>query len=112
MDDPQKQSSEMGLVVRGQHTKPEDRMRVLAAWDASRLSAERFAAQSGISMSSLLRWRRQRLGVPKLVELPAMTAVPTAEWAAELPSKVGPIRLSHSASPAWAAALLREINQC
>jgi len=102
----------MGLVVRGQHTKPEDRMRVLAAWDASRLSAERFAAQSGIPVSSLLRWRRQRLGVPRLVELPAMTPMPTSEWAAEITSKAGPIRLSSSASPAWAAALLREINQC
>lgn len=87
-------------------------MRVVAAWEASRLSAERFAEQTGIPVSSLLRWRRQRLGVPKLVELPAMAALPTSQWAAEILSKAGPVRLSQSTSPSWAAALLREINQC
>jgi hypothetical protein len=112
MDDPQKQSSEMGLVVRGQHTKPEERMRVVAAWEASRLSAERFAEQTGIPVSSLLRWRRQRLGVPKLVELPPSPAMMSSEWAAEISTKAGALRLSTSASPTWAAALVREINQC
>lgn len=38
---------------------------MLAAWDASRLSADRFAEKSGISVSNLRRWRRQGLGVPK-----------------------------------------------
>jgi hypothetical protein len=112
MDDPQKQSREMGLVVRGQHSKPEERMRAIAAWDASGLSADRFAERSGICVSSLRRWRRQRLGVPKLVELPRVSSLPASEWAAEISSKAGPVRLSPAASPSWAAALLREINQC
>jgi hypothetical protein len=87
-------------------------MRVIAAWDASGLSADRFAEQSGICVSNLRRWRRQRLGVPKLVELPRVPSMPASDWAAEISSKAGLIRLSPAASPSWAAALLREINQC
>jgi hypothetical protein len=86
-------------------------MRVLAAWDASRLSADRFAEQSGISVSNLRRWRRQGLGVPRLVELPPV-ATASCDWVAEVASKAGPIKLSTAASPSWVAALLREINQC
>ena len=104
------------LVVRGQHTKPHERRRVIEAWDASGLSAYRFAAQSGISVSNLRRWRRQTYEAPRqvsLVEVPHAPPSPvTSEWAAEVSSKAGPVRFAAGASPVWAARLLREMNRC
>ena len=43
------------------------------------------------------------------IELPAMAA---GSWAAEVTCKSGSIRLSGSASPAWAASLIQELNRC
>lgn len=116
MEEPSADNRITALVLRGQHTKPHERRRVIEAWDASGLSAYRFAAQSGISVSNLRRWRRQTYEAPRqvsLVEVPhAAPSQASSDWAAEVSSKVGPIRFAAGASPVWAASLLREVNRC
>ena len=106
------QTKEVSLVPARHYTKRSERGKLVSAWVSSGLSAEEFAQQCGISSGTLHRWRR-RAGVPApevgFVEMPRIA---TSGWVAEVPSKFGPVSLSASAPPAWAAALIQEINRC
>lgn len=99
-------------LVPRQYTKPRERSGVVAAWEESGMSAELYSARSGITVSTLRRWRRQAFVPPSqgaLVELPPMVS---GDWSAEVMSKAGSVRFSASALPEWAAALIRELNRC
>ena len=106
------QTKEVRLVPARHYTKRSERGKLVAAWVSSGLSAEEFAQQCGVSSGTLHRWRR-RAGVPRpevgLVEVPVMA---TNGWVAEVSSKLGPVHLSASAPPSWAAALIQELNRC
>ena len=93
-----------------------ERERILARWSETGVSARELARQTGVSAASLFRWkhgaRRQRaapLTGPALVEVPAPT---NGGWAAEASTGCGMLRFSGSASPQWAAQLLRELARC
>ena len=101
------------------HLRPEERARVLALWAKSGLSAEEVARQTGVSRSSLGRWKRARSASPRtmtavtpratLVEVPAPIGNASV---AEVMTRGGPVRLFTAAAPAWAAELIRELNRC
>lgn len=98
----------------------EEREGILKVWAASGKSAEEFAAQSGWSHWTLLRWRteaarptRRRTEDPRGANL--LVAVPAparSVWAAEVMTRSGTVRLAGSASPAWAGQLIRELSRC
>ena len=107
------------LVVarpRRRHLRPEERAQVLALWTRERWSAAAVARQAGVSRSSLQRWKRT-LGAPApvtavsvpLVEVPAPLG---GLGVAEVLTREGPVRLCATASPVWAAQLVRELNRC
>ena len=101
------------------HLGPEERARVLAQWTRSGLSAEEVARRTGVSRSSLGRWKRAQGATlrtvtvvtpsPALVEVPAPLGGPGL---AEVMTRGGTVRLFAAASPAWAAELIRELNRC
>jgi len=111
-------NDDKALVVAGRrrHLRPEERAQVLALWTQGRSSAEEVARQTGVSRSSLSRWK-QALGAtapagltsPGLVEVPAPVG---GTGAAEVLTRGGVVRLFAAASPAWAAQLIRELNRC
>jgi len=104
------------IIVRGRRQAQRERWaKLIAEWDRSRLSGVVFAEERGLNQRALYRWR-QRLGRgavvatgPELIELPPAAA---STWAAEVTSRAGCVRLAESASPGWAAALVRELNRC
>ena len=90
------------------------KMRVLAAWQASGLSAREFGLGAGIAPHLLYDWRRAarrntaEVDVP-LVEVPAPLG---GLRAAEIMTQRGLVRLFPAAAPTWAAQLVRELNRC
>ncbi len=107
------------LVVaspRRRHLRPEERALALALWTQGRSTAEAVARQTGVSRSSLSRWK-QALGTtnlavqtsPALVEVPAPV---NGAGVAEVMTRGGAVRLYAAAAPAWAAQLIRELNRC
>jgi transposase-like protein len=110
------------LVVAGprrRHLRPEERAQVLALWTQGRSTAEEVARQTGVSRSSLSRWKQalRSLGTtdpavqtsPGLVEVPAPVS---GAGVAEVMTRGGAVRLYAAATPAWAAQLIRELNRC
>lgn len=86
---------------------------MLAQWEASGLSARRFGEQMGLEPYLLYDWRRaarRASSTAELVEVPR--TVEMAGWAAEVATARAVVRLSSSASPQWAAQLLRELGRC
>ena len=89
---------------------------MLALWTQGRSTAEEVARQTGVSRSSLSRWK-QALGTtdravhtsPALVEVPAPV---NGAGVAEVMTRGGAVRLYAAAAPAWAAQLIRELNRC
>ena len=107
------------LVIARPHLRPEERARVLALWTKSGLSAEEVARRTGVSRSSLGRWKRARGATPRTVTAmtpsPALVEVPApivSAGVAEVTTRGGAVRLFAAASPAWAAELIRELNRC
>jgi len=90
------------------------KMRALAAWKASGLSAREFGLGAGVAPHLLYDWRRAArrstagVDVP-LVEVPAPL---DGFGAAEIVTQRGLVRLFPAAAPAWAAQLVRELNRC
>lgn len=107
------------LVVaspRRRHLRPEERAQVLALWTQGRSTAEEVARQTGVSRSSLSRWK-QALGTtdPAVQTSPALVEVPApvnGAGVAEVMTRGGAVRLYAAAAPAWAAQLIRELNRC
>ncbi len=98
------------------HLRPVERARAVALWAQSGRSAKDVAQQLGVSRQSLARWKQAaRLTTvraeaePALVEVPAPTS---GVGVAEVMTRSGAVRLCATASPAWAAELIRELNQC
>jgi len=105
-------SEDCRLVVARRYTKRDERLRVVTAWRQSGLSAVEFGEQAGIAARKLYRWQGEMVAqapTAAFIELPAMS---TAAWTAEVMSRSGSVRLSASASPVWAASLIRELNRC
>ena len=101
------------------HLRPEERARVLALWTKSGLSAEEVARRTGVSRSSLGRWKRARSATSRTVSAvtrsPALVEVPVpigGTGLAEVMTRGGTVRLFAAATPAWAAELIRELNRC
>ena len=90
---------------------------MLALWTQGLSTAEEVARQTGVSRSSLSRWK-QALGTnepavqtsPALVEVPAPAV--SGAGVAEVMTRSGAVRLYAAATPAWAAQLIRELNRC
>jgi hypothetical protein len=106
-------SEDCRLVVAKRYTRRDERLRIMEAWRQSGLSVVEFAAQKGMAVRKLYRWRGAKASTPPeasaLIELPSILA---GGWTAEVTSKVGAVRLAGSASPVWAASLIRELNRC
>ena len=103
---------------RRRQLRPEERTQVLAFWAQSGRSGEEVAREKGVSRQSLARWKlAARLAgreaaatpTPARVEVPAPRS---GEGVAEMLTRHGPVRLFATATPAWAAALVRELNRC
>ena len=90
-------------------------METVTAWEQSGRSGVAFAAERGINRQLLYQWRqrmrRERAtgGGGAIFEV---APVALAAWGAEVPTARGPVRISLSAAPAWAGALLRELGRC
>ncbi len=89
---------------------------MLALWTQGRSTAEEVARQTGVSRSSLSRWK-QALGTtdPAVQTSPALVEVPApvnGAGVAEVMTRGGAVRLYAAAAPAWAAQLIRELNRC
>jgi len=104
------------MIVPGRRRAQRERWaKTIAEWEVSGLSGVEFAAERGIDLRSLYRWRqRVRRGAampggPGLIELPSV-AMPA--WAAEVATQSGTVRLSPVASPRWAAQLILELSRC
>jgi transposase-like protein len=105
-------SEDCQLVATRRYTRRDERLRIVAAWRQSGLSAVEYAEQAGITVRNLYRWKGNagpEGEAMSFIELPAM---PTGAWSAEVMSKSGSVRLSASACPSWAASLIRELNRC
>lgn len=101
---------------RRRHPSLVERERILARWSETGVSACELARQTGVSASSLFRWKHDRrpqragtMAAPALVEVPAPVG---SGWAAEASTGCGTLRFSEQASPQWAAQLLRELARC
>ena len=105
-------SEECRLVPTRQYTRRDERLKVMESFRQSGLSTQQYAEQTGIPARKLYRWRRDAMPMQEaaaFIELPAIAA---GSWAAEVTCKSGSVRLSGSASPAWAASLIQELNRC
>ena len=104
------------VPLKRRHAGPAERAQILARWAESGMSARELARQTGVSASSLFRWKHRRqppraatMTGPALVEVPAPAG---RGWAAEASTGCGTLRFSDQASPQWAAQLLRELTRC
>ena len=105
-------SEDCQLVVAKRYTRRGERLKIVEKWRRTGLSAAEYSEKSGINVGTLCRWGREAVPMREttsFIELPAMA---DAVWGAEIASKAGSVRLSASVSPIWAAALIRELNQC
>lgn len=99
------------------HLRPLERAQVVAVWAQSGLSAAEVAQRTGVSPSSLWRWKYQlsTRARPMVTPAPAMVEVPPPIGGlrvAEVLTRGGAVRLFAAASPSWAAQLIRELNRC
>ena len=105
---------------RRRHLRPAERAQIVALWAQSGLSAEAVAQRTGVSRSSLARWKRQparsaRAATPVGTTSAALGEVPPPSGGlsvAEVMTRGGAVRLFAAATPVWAAQLIRELNQC
>ena len=88
------------MVVAGErrrHLRPEERAQVLALWTQGRLSADEVARQTGVSRSSLSRWKQTpRMLAAAVATSPALVEVPAplgGASVAEVMTRGGPVRL-------------------
>ena len=95
----------------------EERAKILAEWAASGRTAGAMSAAADWSKSALYRWRT-RHGDPRLRktdERQPLVAVPAPianSAVAEVLTRNAAVRLFSTASPPWAAQLIRELNRC
>lgn len=104
------------MIVRGRRqARREHWGQLLADWDRSGLSGAEFAAERGVDVRGLYRWRRAARQGSMIVANPGLIEVPPVAlsgWAAEVATRNGTVRLSSVAAPRWAAQLIRELSQC
>ena len=99
------------------HWTEADARRVLADWERSGHTLEAFARSRGLVPQRLAWWRKRLRGSrPEASTTPPLTFVPAAVIGAGTASAAAVIRLPHGivieidgASPAWIAALAREL---
>jgi transposase-like protein len=98
------------------HLRAPEREQILAVWAQSGLSAKEVAQRTGVSKSSLARWKRalsSNSGSVRastaLVEVPAPVSGLSV---AEVVTRGGTVRLFAEATPTWAGQLIRELNRC
>lgn len=95
----------------------EERAKILAEWAASGRTAGAMSAAADWSKSALYRWRT-RHGEPNLRktgEPQRLVAVPAPvvnSAVAEVLTHNAAVRLFATATPQWAAQLIRELNRC
>ncbi len=99
------------------HLRPAEREQIVERWGQSGLSAHEVAEGTGVSRSSLTRWKRRlstRTGPaePLLVSLVEVPPPIGGLGVAEVMSRGGAVRLFAVGSPQWAAQLVRELNRC
>jgi len=105
-------SEESGLVVARRYTRRDERLQIMESLRRSGLSAAQYAEETGIPVRRLYRWGKSAMPAQEtsgFIELPPLA---TGTWAAEVASGAGSVRIAASASPAWAASLIRELNRC
>jgi transposase-like protein len=97
------------------HWTEADARRVLAEWERSGDSLEAFARSRGL-VPQRLAWWRKRLHAARGEAITTLTLVPAAVIGAATAAPAAVIRLAHGivieiegASPAWVAALAREL---
>lgn len=97
------------------HVRRAERERILTLWSETGVSAREMARQTGVSPSSLFRWKRgpRSRSAPmtrsSLMEVPAQAG---GGWAAEVSTGCGAVRFSGYAEPQWVAQILRELARC
>jgi hypothetical protein len=106
------QSEDCRVVVARRYTRRDERLKIVETMRQSGLSAAEFAKQRGIPVRKLYRWRNAPLPAQTAAAFIELPAIATGSWMAEVTSKAGGVRLSGSASPVWAASLIRELNRC
>lgn len=105
----------LAAVPPRRHVGQTERERILALWSETGVSAKEMARQTGLSPSSLFRWKRgprprtRARTSPSLVEVPAPIG---GGWTAEASTGCGVLRFSGQATPQWVAQVLREIVRC
>ena len=103
-------------IVRGRRQTCRERWaRIVGDWNRSGLSGVAFAAEQGIDVRGLYRWRRLAEQKPLIPASPGLIEVPPvtiSAWAAEVAIRGGTVRLSPAASPQWAGLLIKELSQC
>lgn len=105
-------SEDCQLVVARRYTRRKERLKIVTKWRESGLSLAEYAEKTGIAARSLYRWSNDAVPMQEAGTFIELTAMGSGAWAAEVMSKAGLVRLSGSASPAWAASLIRELNRC
>ena len=101
---------------RRRHLLATEREQIIAMWAKCGLTVKEFSQRAGVSPSSLWRWKqdlrptsRARTVSPVLMEVPPPIG---GLGSAEVMTRNGSVRLFASATPKWAAQLIRELNQC
>ena len=103
------------VVPARRHVRRAERERILTLWSETGVSAKEMARQTGVSPSSLFRWKRGTRPRARaktslsLVEVPALVG---GGWTAEVSTGCGVLRFSGHATPQWVAQVLREIARC
>jgi predicted DNA-binding transcriptional regulator AlpA len=103
---------------RRRHLRRSEREQIVALWSESGLSAEEVAQHTGVSRSSLWRWKHQcstrsRPAVPRVASLvEGPPPISGGLSVAEVMTPGATVRLFAAATPAWAGQLIRELNRC
>lgn len=105
----------LAIVPSRRHVNQAERKRILTLWSEKGVSAKEMARQTGISPSSLFRWKRRPRPRTRVMTNPALVEVPAlvdGGWVAEASIGCGMLRFSGQASPQWAAQIIRELARC
>lgn len=101
---------------RRRHLLAAEREQIITMWAKSGLSAKEVSQRTGVSPSSLWRWKHGWRPPSRSQTLsPALREVPPPNGGlgvAEVTTRNGSVRLFALATPKWAAQLIWELNQC
>lgn len=105
----------LAVVPPRRHVGQAERERILTLWSETGVSAKEMARQTGLSPSSLFRWKRgsrPRARARTSASLVEVLAPVGGGWVAEASTGCGVVRFSGHAEPQWIAQVLGELARC